>query len=366
MLSTKLNLNSTQHLLRVNRSTFTRSIIKSAITSNYPAVRTISTSKANGSTSTIHHEDLDMASLPPANNTTMVRLTTHAEQAEGKFLTKSVFEHPGYDRDEMLAVKFDHRPVQSPRDVITYGFMKALRHTFDFFTGYIEPRDEKHQIEIGKGPNRMTLEKWLTRVVVLESIAGIPGSVAGFIRHLHAMRLFRRDMGFIDTLYDEAFNERMHLLTFLKMAKPSVFTRALLWVGQGIFANLFFLTYLFSPKTCHRFVGYLEEEAVNTYSRCVRDMELGLCPDLEHHKVPQIAKDYWKLSDNATMYDVIQYIRADEAKHREVNHTIANLNQDGTDRNPFALHIEGDPRPQPDHTLKNHRAHGWEKKDLIL
>jgi hypothetical protein len=339
----------------------TKTIIKSVLNSNYSSIRSISTTKKNASTVPLHSDD-----LVPANNTTMVRLTTKAEQAEGKFLTKSVFEHPGFKREDMLAVKFEHRPVQSPRDVITYGFMKALRHTFDFCTGYIEPRDEKHQIEIGKGANRMTLEKWLTRVVVLESVAGIPGAVAGFLRHLHAMRLFRRDMAFIDTLYDEAFNERMHLLTFLKMAKPSIFTRGLLWVGQGIFANFFFVTYLFSPKTCHRFVGYLEEEAVNTYSRCIRDMELGLCPELENHPVPQIAKDYWKLGNDATMYDLIQYIRADEAKHREVNHTFANLKQDGQDRNPFALEIKGVDKPQPHHTLENHRAQGWERKDLIL
>lgn len=324
------------------------------------SIRTISTKQ--NPTTTIS----DPITSIPSNNTTLVRLTTEQEQKEGDFLTKPIFEHPIFDKKEMMAIKFEHRSVQNFRDVITYGFMKVLRHSFDFFTGYIEPRDEKHQIEIGKGPNRMTLEKWLTRIIVLESVAGIPGAIAGFIRHLHAMRLFRRDMAFIDTLYDEAFNERMHLLTFLKMAKPSLFTRCLLWVGQGIFANLFFVTYLVSPKTCHRFVGYLEEEAVNTYSRCIKDMELGLCPELEHHPVPQIAKDYWHLNDDATMYELIQYVRADEAKHREVNHTFANLEQDGKDRNPFALRLNDTSKPQPSHTLKNHHAKGWEKKELIL
>lgn len=353
--STKLHLHSTVPAFK--RSGITRIIIKNVAQSTY---RTFSTS--NNTFSYSHAGSTPVVTT----NKGMVRLTTKEEQAEGKFLTKSHFEHPGYAAEDMAAIKVEHRPVQSARDVITYGFMKALRHSFDFCTGYIEPRDEAHQIEIGKGPNRMTLERWLTRVIVLESVAGIPGAVAGFLRHLNSIRLFRRDMAFIDTLYDEAFNERMHLLTFLKMARPSLFTRGLLWVGQGIFANCFFITYLLSPKTCHRFVGYLEEEAVNTYSRCIKDMELGLCPELEHHEVPQIAKDYWKLSDNATMYDLIQYIRADEAKHREVNHTFANLKQNGEDRNPFALTIKDTDKPQPHNTLENHRAQGWERKDLIL
>ncbi len=37
----------------------------------------------------------------------------------------------------------------------------------------------------------------------------------------------------------------------------------------GTFVNLFFLAYLMSPKFCHRFVGYLEEEAVKTYTHCL-------------------------------------------------------------------------------------------------
>ena len=347
-----------------------RSIIKTTVTVAVPRSihRSISTNTATKSHQVTTHApvSLNIDNLPRADGTHLVRLTTKDEQREGPFLTEPVFKHHGYEHELLKEVKFEHRPVQSARDVITYSFMKALRHTFDFFTGYIEPRDEQHRIEIAKGPKRMTLEKWLTRVIVLESVAGIPGAVAGFLRHLNSIRLFRRDKAFIDTLYDEAFNERMHLLTFLKVAKPTLFTRGLLWVGQGVFANCFFITYLISPKTCHRFVGYLEEEAVNTYSRCITDLELGLCPELAELEVPQIAKEYWHLNDDAKMYDLILYIRADEAKHREVNHTIANLKQNGEDRNPFALTIKDDERPQPTNTLKNHRAQGWEKKDLIL
>lgn len=40
--------------------------------------------------------------------------------------------------------------------------------------------------------------------------------------------------------------------------------RALLLGAQGVFFNAFFLSYLFWPSACHRFVGALEEEAVHT------------------------------------------------------------------------------------------------------
>lgn len=36
-----------------------------------------------------------------------------------------------------------------------------------------------------------------------------------------------------------------------------------------MFVTLFGFSYIFSPKFCHRFVGYLEEEAVKTYTKCL-------------------------------------------------------------------------------------------------
>jgi len=42
---------------------------------------------------------------------------------------------------------------------------------------------------------------------------------------------------------------------------------------QGVFFNLFFVSYILSPPTCHRFVGYLEEEAVKTYTHLLHDID---------------------------------------------------------------------------------------------
>ena len=82
-------------------------------------------------------------------------------------------------------------------------------------------------------------------------------------------------------------------------------------------------------------------------------------------RVPPVAIQYWtELDENSTFRDLILRVRADEAKHREVNHTLANL--DLTDRNPFAMKIEEVDKPQPENGLKVQRPTGWEKKDLIL
>ena len=188
--------------------------------------------------------------------------------------------------------------------------------------------------------------------------------VAAAIRHLHSLRLLRRDKAWIETLLDESYNERMHLLTFIKLGQPSWFTRSIIYVGQGVFWNLFFTMYLVAPKYCHRFVGYLEEEAVSTYTHFIHDLESHRLPEFENVKIPKIAVQYWpNLTDDSTILDLILRIRADEAKHREVNHTFANIEKN--DRNPFALQVDSD-KPQPDYGLKLHKGTGWEKKDLIL
>ena len=70
--------------------------------------------------------------------------------------------------------------------------------------------------------NLVSERKWLNRVLFLETVAGVPGFVAAMHRHLKSLRYMRRDYGWINTLLEEAENERMHLLTFLEIKKPSI------------------------------------------------------------------------------------------------------------------------------------------------
>lgn len=158
------------------------------------------------------------------------------------------------------------------------------------------------------------------RAIVLETVAAVPGMVAGSLQHLRALRRMEGDRGWIRTLLDEAENERMHLMTFIHVARPTQFERLLILLAQGIFYNLFFLLYLVSARTAHRFVGYLEEEAVYSYTEYLAGVDAGIYANVP---APGIAIDYWKLAPNARLHDVIVAVRADEARHRDVNHGFA-------------------------------------------
>lgn len=155
------------------------------------------------------------------------------------------------------------------------------------------------------------------------------------VRHLNSLRRMERDHGWIHTLLEEAENERMHLMTALQLKQPSWMFRAGVVGTQGVFVTFFSLAYLISPKYCHRFVGYLEEEAVVTYTKCLADIENenGCLQHWTRQKAPKVAITYWKLRENATLLDVILAIRADEAHHRVVNHTLGSMK--GTDYNPY-------------------------------
>lgn len=125
----------------------------------------------------------------------------------------------------------------------------------------------------------------------LESVAGVPGMVGGMLRHLHSLRRMKRDNGWIETLLEESYNERMHLLTFMKMCEPGRFMKLMILGAQGVFFNALFILYLISPRIVHRFVGYLEEEAVHTYTRAIKEIEDGHLPKWtsEDFQIPDIA-----------------------------------------------------------------------------
>lgn len=158
------------------------------------------------------------------------------------------------------------------------------------------------------------------RAVVLETVAAVPGMVGGLLQHLKAIRHIRDDQGWIRELLDEAENERMHLMTFIHVAKPSRFERGLIMIAQAIFYNFFFFLYLIAPKTAHRVVGYLEEEAVISYTQYLKEIDAGT---IENIPAPQIAIDYWGLPSDARLREVVIAVRADEAEHRDTNHAFA-------------------------------------------
>jgi len=160
------------------------------------------------------------------------------------------------------------------------------------------------------------------RAVILETIAAVPGMVGGMLIHLKCLRNQCHDNGWIKALLDEAENERMHLMTFIEIAKPNWFERLLILITQIIFFSAFFLLYLISSKTAHRLVGYFEEEAIVSYTMYLEDIDNGRIPNVP---APKIAIEYWNLPSDATLRDVVIAVRVDEAGHRDVNHNFANI-----------------------------------------
>ena len=161
------------------------------------------------------------------------------------------------------------------------------------------------------------------RAVVLETVAGVPGMVAGMWQHLRSLRGMKNDSrGWIKKLLDEAENERMHLMIFIEIAKPNALERYIILFAQAVFWHFYFLLYVFFPKIAHRMVGYFEEQAVVSYTQYLEEIDSGL---IENIPAPTTAIEYYGLSASATLRDVVVRVREDEKGHMDENHAMADL-----------------------------------------
>jgi ubiquinol oxidase len=191
-----------------------------------------------------------------------------------------------------------HHEVQGLSDRIALGITRFLR----FFADTFFARRYGH------------------RAIVLETVAAVPGMVGGMMNHLKSLRRMRDDDGWIRELLDEAENERMHLMAFVALYKPTWFERFLVLLAQGVFWNFYFLLYLLAPRTAHRTVGYFEEEAIVSYTEFLKEIDEGR---MDNVPAPRLAIDYWRLKPDARLRDLVVVVRDDEAKHRDVNHGFA-------------------------------------------
>jgi len=197
-----------------------------------------------------------------------------------------------------------HHEARTFGDRLALGFVKALRFVADTFFA----------------------KRYGHRAVVLETVAAVPGMVGGLLQHLKCLRHIRDDQGWIREMLEEAENERMHLMTFIEIAKPNFFERMVILGTQLVFYNVYFFLYLLAPKVAHRIVGYFEEEAVVSYTQYLEEVDAGRHANLP---APKLAVDYWGLGADATLRDVIIAVRADEAGHRDRNHYFADSLADG-------------------------------------
>ena len=156
------------------------------------------------------------------------------------------------------------------------------------------------------------------RAVVLETIAGVPGMVAGMWIHLKSLRQMKTGYGpMIRELLDEAENERMHLMFFIEIAKPNLLERLLVIFAQSIFWIFYFLLYVFFPRTAHRMIYYFEDEAVKSYTEYLNLVNKG---EIENKAAPLIAIEYYNLKKDARLSDLIIKVREDEMKHSKKNY----------------------------------------------
>ncbi len=159
------------------------------------------------------------------------------------------------------------------------------------------------------------------RAVVLETVAGVPGMVAGVGMHFKSLRAMKAGYGEqIREMLAEAENERMHLMFFIEIAKPNIFERLLVTSAQIVFGLFYLFMYVFFTRTAHRMIGYFEDEAVKSYTEYLELVESGKVTNID---APDLAIQYYNLGTDAKLSDLIRCVRADEEHHSETNHNYA-------------------------------------------
>ncbi|KAJ6672815.1 ALTERNATIVE OXIDASE [Salix viminalis] len=177
-----------------------------------------------------------------------------------------------YTADLSINLTKHHAPVTF-LDKMAYWTVKSLRWPTDLFFQ----------------------RRYGCRAMMLETVAAVPGMVGGMLLHCKSLRKFEHSGGWIKALIEEAENERMHLMTFMEVAKPKWYERAL-------------------------------EEAIHSYTEFLKELDKG---NIENVPAPAIAIDYWRLPPNSTLRDVVEVVRADEAHHRDVNHFASDIHYQG-------------------------------------
>ncbi len=131
-------------------------------------------------------------------------------------------------------------------------------------------------------------------------------------------------------------------MTFIEIAKPTLFERLVILAAQWAVLVLHSILYLVSSKTANRVVCYFEDEAVISYTLYLKEIDEGRSPMVP---APAIAIQYLEIAPDATTRDVILVGRADETHHRVNNHGYSSKLAGKTVYRPIAL-------PYPEHATE--------------
>jgi len=269
--------------------------------------------------------------------TATIRVSTHSLFVQGYSQSPSktsLFEVPKEIEQHYAS---NHTPVGIKREwAPPYTDTKALEDLKEIYKAHLPPRTFGDKlafflVQMIKPINHLFFrDKYTHHAVVLETVAAVPGMVAGMLRHFRSLRTMQRDHGWIGKLLEEAENERMHLLTWMQLVQPTFSERVLVVLAQLIYTPCYAILYIVSPALAHKFVGYLEEEAVLQYTLFLEAIDKGAIPNIP---APQIALKYWNLKPDSLLRDVVLAVRADEAMHRDVNHAFS-------ERAKLGLHLD--------------------------
>lgn len=228
---------------------------------------------------------------------------------------------------ERLQTKHQHAEPKSAMDRVTYWILRGVYTVFNTVTLFDK--------------NDPSAASMRFRLILLESIAGVPPFIMAGYRHFYSLRNMTYDGGRIYTHLEEAENERMHLIACMQVFHAGPVTKALVFAAQVIISPFCWFFCLCNPRFLNRFVGYLEELACETYSTvldAMDDPEKQLYREWREIPAPPVAIQYWKLDENASWHDTLRRIYADETNHRDVNHCFADLGIN--ERNPLLKHHE--------------------------
>ena len=140
-------------------------------------------------------------------------------------------------QNRMKTFDIKHVP-QNASDTILQKMVRVAYHGFNFVTGYnhVDPPTSA----IGY------------RLIILESVAGVPGMLGGMFRHFRSLRQLERDHGFIFTLLEEAENERMHLIVCISFFEAGPLTRCIVQAGQVALTPFLAGLYMIRPQYARR------------------------------------------------------------------------------------------------------------------
>lgn len=166
-----------------------------------------------------------MATLPDPEMRKIEPISTLAEGSQDHHLytlRKKRWTEP--EIDEVLKTAKSHTAPKTVIDSVQYWFLRGLYNTFNFVTRY-----DKHD----PSPESIKL-----RLILLESIAGVPPFIMAGYRHFRSLRNLSYDGARIYTHLEEAENERMHLISCMQVFDAGLFMKSLVFRSVCIWPNL--------------------------------------------------------------------------------------------------------------------------------